>query len=164
MPDLEGENPPLAAPTILDRSRHPISRRNIDPDALKVLNRLHQHGFISYLVGGAVRDLMLGRIPQDFDVGTNARPRQIKKLFRNAFLIGRRFRFGRGPRRVGILFPLRILVVGHHPRLLLGIGGRLLGGKRIIGAPLITEARVVGLHEVKSPVPANALALYTQDR
>ncbi len=92
MPDREGQDIPLAAPTILDRSRHPVSRRNIDPDALKVLNRLHRHGFLSYLVGGAVRDLLLGRIPQDFDVGTNARPRQVKKLFRNAYLIGRRFR------------------------------------------------------------------------
>lgn len=80
------------APTILDRSRHPISRRNIDPDALKVLYRLHNHGFIAYLVGGAVRDLMLGRKPADFDIGTNARPNQIKKLFRNCFLVGRRFR------------------------------------------------------------------------
>jgi len=92
MSDHENHDIPFAAPAILDRSRHPISRRNIDPDALKVLNRLHRHGFISYLVGGAVRDLMLGRTPQDFDVGTNARPRQVKKLFRNAFLIGRRFR------------------------------------------------------------------------
>jgi poly(A) polymerase len=83
---------PDSAPVILDRSHHPISRRNIDPDALKVLYRLHHHGFIAYLVGGAVRDLLLGKTPQDFDVGTNARPRQIKKLFRNAYLIGRRFR------------------------------------------------------------------------
>ncbi len=83
---------PDRAPTILDRSHHPISRRDIDPDALKVLYRLHGHGFIAYLVGGAVRDLMLGRRPADFDVGTDAHPNQIKRLFRNAFLIGRRFR------------------------------------------------------------------------
>ncbi|HOW84924.1 MAG TPA: hypothetical protein P5119_06170 [Candidatus Aminicenantes bacterium] len=82
----------LEAPDILDRSRHRISRRDIDPDCLKVLYRLNGHGFIAYLVGGAVRDLMLGRRPADFDVGTNAHPNQIKKLFRNAFLIGRRFR------------------------------------------------------------------------
>jgi len=80
------------APTILDRGRHRISRRDIDPDCLKVLYRLNAHGFTAYLVGGAVRDLMLGRKPADFDVGTNAHPNQIKKLFRNAFLIGRRFR------------------------------------------------------------------------
>jgi tRNA nucleotidyltransferase/poly(A) polymerase len=80
------------APVILDRGRHRISRRDIDPDCLKVLYRLSGHGFTAYLVGGAVRDLMLGRKPADFDVGTNAHPNQIKKLFRNAFLIGRRFR------------------------------------------------------------------------
>lgn len=82
----------LNGPVILDRSRHSISRRDIDYDALKVLYRLNSHGFIAYLVGGAVRDLLLGRQPADFDVGTDAHPNQIKKLFRNAFLIGRRFR------------------------------------------------------------------------
>jgi poly(A) polymerase len=80
------------APNILDRGRHRISRRDIDPDCLKVLYRLNANGFTAYLVGGAVRDLLLGRRPADFDVGTNAHPNQIKKLFRNAFLIGRRFR------------------------------------------------------------------------
>jgi poly(A) polymerase len=90
-PDIPRQNE-LEAPDILDRSRHRISRRDIDPDCLKVLYRLNGHGFVAYLVGGAVRDLMLGRRPADFDVGTNAHPNQIKKLFRNAFLIGRRFR------------------------------------------------------------------------
>jgi len=80
------------APTILDRGRHRISRRDIDPDCLKVLYRLNVSGYTAYLVGGAVRDLLLGRKPADFDIGTNAHPNQIKKLFRNAFLIGRRFR------------------------------------------------------------------------
>jgi poly(A) polymerase len=80
------------APVILDRGRHRVSRRDIDADCLKVLYRLTGHGFTAYLVGGAVRDLMLGRKPADFDVGTNAHPNQIKKIFRNAFLIGRRFR------------------------------------------------------------------------
>jgi len=88
-PALETE---FEAPVILDRGRHRISRRDIDPDCLKVLYRLNSHGFTAYLVGGAVRDLLLGRRPADFDVGTNAHPNQIKKLFRNAFLIGRRFR------------------------------------------------------------------------
>jgi hypothetical protein len=80
------------APVILDRGRHRISRHDIDPDCLKVLYRLSGHNFTAYLVGGAVRDLMLGRKPADFDVSTNAHPNQIKKIFRNAFLIGRRFR------------------------------------------------------------------------
>ncbi len=80
------------APVILDRGRHRISRRDIDPDCLKVLYRLNTQGYTAFLVGGAVRDLLLGRKPADFDVSTNAHPNQIKKLFRNAFLIGRRFR------------------------------------------------------------------------
>jgi poly(A) polymerase len=79
-------------PHILPRSAHPISRKDIDPDALKVLYRLHRSGFKAYLVGGAVRDLLLGKKPKDFDVATDARPGQIKKLFANCFLIGRRFR------------------------------------------------------------------------
>jgi len=92
MDDNNLPEPRLNAPVILDRSHHPISRRDIDYDALKVLYRLSNHGFIAYLVGGAVRDLLLGRRPADFDIGTDAHPNQIKKLFRNAFLIGRRFR------------------------------------------------------------------------
>jgi poly(A) polymerase len=92
MDDRPLTDPQLNGPVILDRSRHSISRRDIDYDALKVLYRLSGHGFIAYLVGGAVRDLLLGRRPADFDIGTDAHPNQIKKLFRNAFLIGRRFR------------------------------------------------------------------------
>jgi len=79
-------------PVVLDRAHHPISRKNIDKDALKVLYRLHRHGFKAYLVGGAVRDYLLGKTPKDFDIATDARPGQIKKLFVNAFLVGRRFR------------------------------------------------------------------------
>ncbi len=79
-------------PVILPRSKHPVSRANIDNDALKVLYRLHQHGYLAYLVGGSVRDLLLGRNPKDFDVVTDARPNQIKHLFKNAYLVGRRFR------------------------------------------------------------------------
>ena len=77
---------------VVQRSDHRISRRQIDPDALKVLYRLHQAGFKGYLVGGGVRDLLLGCQPKDFDVSTDARPQQIKRLFNNCFLIGRRFR------------------------------------------------------------------------
>ncbi len=91
--DRHTPSPPLTeAPTILDRSRHPISRNDIDADALKVLYRLHNKGHTAYLVGGAVRDLLLGRRPADFDISTDAHPNRIKKLFANAFLIGRRFR------------------------------------------------------------------------
>jgi poly(A) polymerase len=79
-------------PRILSRTEHPISRKNIDPDALRILYRLHNHGFLAYLVGGCVRDLLLGKTPKDFDAATDAHPRQIRDLFRNSRLIGRRFR------------------------------------------------------------------------
>jgi poly(A) polymerase len=79
-------------PVTVPRAEHPISRRNIDADALKVLYRLQQFNYTAYLVGGSVRDLLLGRQPKDFDVGTDAHPYQIKKLFRNCWIIGRRFR------------------------------------------------------------------------
>ena len=75
-----------------ERNAHCISRANIDPDALRVLYRLANTGHTAYLVGGSVRDLLLGRQPKDFDIGTDARPNDIRRLFRNCFLIGRRFR------------------------------------------------------------------------
>jgi len=81
-----------AEPVILERPGHPISHKDIDPDVLKILFRLHRLGFIAYLTGGAVRDLMLGKPPKDFDVVTDARPGQIKKRFANALVIGKRFR------------------------------------------------------------------------
>jgi len=79
-------------PIILPRSEHPISRKNIDEEALKVLYRLQRHGFLAYLVGGGVRDLLLGKVPKDFDVATNAHPHEISALFKNSRIIGRRFR------------------------------------------------------------------------
>jgi poly(A) polymerase len=82
----------LTQPVIVPRSDHPISRQNIDPDALKVLYRLRQFNHVAYLVGGSVRDLLLGRTPKDFDIGTSAHPYQVKRLFRNCWIIGRRFR------------------------------------------------------------------------
>jgi len=80
------------APRILERSQHPVSRRDISEDAVKVLYRLHNAGFKAYLVGGSVRDLLLGRRPKDFDASTDARPNEIRRLFRNSRIIGRRFR------------------------------------------------------------------------
>ena len=84
----------FSRPKVIIRKRedHPISRKNIDPDALRVLYRLSQSGFTAYLVGGGVRDLLMGRQPKDFDISTDAHPAQIRKLFHNCFLIGRRFR------------------------------------------------------------------------
>jgi poly(A) polymerase len=83
---------PRPRPVIIPRSEHNISRANISPNALKVLYRLRSAGFAGFLVGGGVRDLLLGRHPKDFDVVTDADPDQIKELFRNCRLIGRRFR------------------------------------------------------------------------
>jgi poly(A) polymerase len=82
----------MAEPRVVPRAEHPLSRRDIDPDALKVLYRLRQAEHVAYLVGGSVRDLLLGRRPKDFDIGTSAHPHQVKKLFRNCWIIGRRFR------------------------------------------------------------------------
>ena len=84
--------PAVVEPRRIPRAEHPISRRDIDPDALKVLYRLRQFDHVAYLVGGSVRDLLLGRRPKDFDIGTSAHPYQVKKLFRNCWIIGRRFR------------------------------------------------------------------------
>jgi poly(A) polymerase len=77
---------------VIPRDAHPISRRNISPNALRVLYRLRDGGYEGYLVGGAVRDLLVGGHPKDFDVATNATPEEVKALFRNCRLIGRRFR------------------------------------------------------------------------
>ncbi|RDS78878.1 polynucleotide adenylyltransferase PcnB [Dyella monticola] len=77
---------------IITREQHTISRKNISKAALRVLYRLNDAGYNAYLVGGAVRDLLLGGHPKDFDVATNATPDDVKKLFRNCRLIGRRFR------------------------------------------------------------------------
>jgi poly(A) polymerase len=82
----------MVEPRIIPRAEHPLSRRDVDPDALRVLYRLRQFNYTAYLVGGSVRDLLIGRRPKDFDIGTSAHPYQVKKLFRNCWIIGRRFR------------------------------------------------------------------------
>ncbi len=79
-------------PKIIPRKEHTISRKWISPHAVRVLYRLKEQGYYAYLVGGGVRDLLLGREPKDFDIATDATPNEIKKLFRNCRLIGRRFR------------------------------------------------------------------------
>ena len=81
-----------SSPTIIPRAEHNVSRADINDNALKVLYRLHNAGFKAHLVGGCVRDLLLSRHPKDFDVATDASPEQIKRLFDNCRLIGRRFR------------------------------------------------------------------------
>src|SRR5690554_2362049 len=106
-------NPAMAGgPRRIPRSEHPISRNDISDNALKVLYRLHNAGFDAYLVGGCVRDILLGLQPKDFDVATNAKPEQIRKLFRNCRLVGRRFRLAH------VVFGREIIEVatfrGHH--------------------------------------------------
>ncbi len=88
----ESPNVPNHDPHVISRDRHCISRRNISKAALRVLYGLHEGGYRALLVGGAVRDLLLGRQPKDFDIATDATPEQVRKLFRNCRLIGRRFR------------------------------------------------------------------------
>jgi poly(A) polymerase len=83
---------PRPGPTIISRSEHGISRANVSENALKVLYRLNKSGYKAFLVGGGVRDLLLGLQPKDFDIATDAHPEEIRSLFRNSRLIGRRFR------------------------------------------------------------------------
>ncbi|WP_447554280.1 polynucleotide adenylyltransferase PcnB [Vreelandella sp. EE22] len=91
---LDSPDSPAEAltPHVILRSEHPISRQQISDAALKVLYRLDGAGFGAYLVGGCIRDALLGKMPKDFDVATNATPEQVRDLFRNSRLIGRRFR------------------------------------------------------------------------
>ncbi len=78
---------------VIPREKHCISQENIDPDAITVIRALRDHGYIAYLVGGGVRDLLLGQRPKDFDISTSAKPEEVKKIFRrNCLMIGRRFR------------------------------------------------------------------------
>lgn len=79
-------------PLVIPRNEHGVSRKDISENALKVLYRLNRHGYEAYLVGGSVRDLLLGLHPKDFDVVTNAKPEEVRRVFRNCRLIGRRFR------------------------------------------------------------------------
>ncbi|MDN4626648.1 MULTISPECIES: polynucleotide adenylyltransferase PcnB [Erwinia] len=112
----EGEAPAevQVAPkiTVIPRDGHAISRKDISENALKVLYRLNKAGYEAYLVGGGVRDLLLGKKPKDFDVTTNATPEQMRKLFRNCRLVGRRFRLAH------VMFGPEIIEVatfrGHH--------------------------------------------------
>lgn len=102
----------LSSPVVLTRDQHPVSRKHISTNALKVLYRLNKGGYDAYLVGGGVRDIILGFEPKDFDIATNATPEQIKELFRNCRLIGRRFRLAH------IVFGRDVIEVatfrGHH--------------------------------------------------
>jgi poly(A) polymerase len=89
---VEGEVEAVVTGNVIDRGEHSISRRSIPENVLKVLYRLHRSGYHAYLCGGSVRDLLMGRTPKDFDVVTDAHPGDVRRLFRNSRIIGRRFR------------------------------------------------------------------------
>jgi poly(A) polymerase len=88
----DDQDPRTEDAVVVDRSDHPISRRQIPENVLKVLYRLHRSGYRAYLCGGSVRDLLVERTPKDFDIATDAHPSEIRRLFRNSRIIGRRFR------------------------------------------------------------------------
>ena len=93
---------PVPSLRVITRDEHGLSRKQMSQNALRVLYRLREAGFGGYLVGGAVRDLLVGGAPKDYDVATDATPEQVKHLFRNCRLIGRRFRLaGRCVRPLG---------------------------------------------------------------
>lgn len=109
--NMQHQYPDLAL-NVITREEHGISRKQISDNALKVLYRLNSSGYEAYLVGGGVRDILLGQAPKDFDIATNATPEQVRKLFRNCRLIGRRFRLAH------VMFGRDIIEVatfrGHH--------------------------------------------------
>jgi poly(A) polymerase len=129
-------------PRIVPRADHRISRRDIDPDALRVLHRLNENGHTAYLVGGSVRDLLLGRRPKDFDIGTSAHPYQIKKLFRNCWIIGRRFRLAH------IKFGLKTIEVATFRKNVTDAGPDAAGDE-----PIDTDAIVVAQSPEPEPEP-----------
>ena len=105
----------MVTPVVIPRAEHSLSRSHIDPDALKVLYRLHKFNYLAYLVGGSVRDLLIGRRPKDFDLGTSAHPNQVKRLFRNCWIIGRRFRLAHvkfGPKTIEVATFRRLVTPG----------------------------------------------------
>ena len=108
----------LRAPTtprVVPRAEHAISRRHISQGALRVLYRLHRAGFEACLVGGCVRDLLLARKPKDFDIVTDAFPEKVRRLFRNARIIGRRFRL------VHVIYPDGVIEVSTGSLIALGL-------------------------------------------
>jgi poly(A) polymerase len=127
---LNEPNDRASAPVIVARADHPISRSMIAGSALKVLYRLKDGGYQAFLVGGCVRDLLIGIEPKDFDVATDARPEEIRRLFRNSRLIGRRFRLAH------IRFGQQIIEVATF---------------RAAGAPMAPEPDLDGVTEEEAP-------------
>lgn len=90
--------------TVYAKDEHSLRKKMISPQALQVVRTLHKAGYQAYIVGGAVRDLLLNRVPKDFDVATDATPNRIKKIFSNAWIIGKRFKLAH------VIFPGRYIV------------------------------------------------------
>ncbi|MBR5402297.1 MAG: polynucleotide adenylyltransferase PcnB [Treponema sp.] len=88
----DGNGKLIKKAVVYTKTEHFITNKKIDPDALQIVNRLRDAGFTAYVVGGAVRDLLVGNVPKDFDIVTDATPSKIKRIFRNSRIIGRRFR------------------------------------------------------------------------
>ena len=112
---------PVKKAVIYTSNEHCIKNEDIDPDALRVITQLKSFGFSAYLVGGAVRDLLLGKTPKDFDIVTDATPSKIKKLFRNSRIIGRRFRL------VHVFFGSKIFEVSTFRSISTGTVGNSFG-------------------------------------
>jgi poly(A) polymerase len=118
-PSTTIESAIVHGPVIIPRESHKISRGRISKAALKVLYRLHRAGFSAYLVGGSVRDLLLGLSPKDFDIATDAHPEQIQRLFNNSFIIGKRFKL------VHVRFGAEIIEVATFRGASSNAGGRI---------------------------------------
>ena len=106
---------------IYTKKEHGIQRELIDPEAIRIITHLRNYGFEGYIVGGAVRDLLIGKKPKDFDIVTNAEPAKIKRLFRNSRIIGKRFRL------VHIFFGEKIFEVSTFRSLVEGTTGNSFG-------------------------------------
>ena len=112
---------PVKKAVIYTNKEHGIQLSKIDPDALYVVSHLRDSGFSGYIVGGAVRDLIVGKTPKDFDIVTDATPSRIKKIFRNSRIIGRRFRL------VHVFFGTKIFEVSTFRSIIDGSVGNSFG-------------------------------------
>jgi poly(A) polymerase len=112
---------PVQKAVIYTKNEHSISLDTIDDDAIYVIRRLRETGFDAYLVGGAVRDLIIGKKPKDFDIVTDATPSRIKKIFRNSRIIGKRFRL------VHVIFGQKIFEVSTFRSIVDGSVGNAFG-------------------------------------
>lgn len=112
---------PVQQAVIYTRDEHKIPLKEIDPDAIGIVKRLSDYGFVAYIVGGAVRDLIVGRTPKDFDIVTDATPSRIKKIFHNSRIIGKRFRL------VHVIFGQKIFEVSTFRSIVDGSVGNVFG-------------------------------------